>query len=167
MTKRIDCHGLQVAEPLYQFVEQEALKDTDLSSDEFWKGFSQLVQDLTPTNKALLQKRAELQSKLDDWHRQNPGPIQDMAAYKDFRREIVYLVDTPEKVQVTTQNVDPEITDQDRPQLVVPIMNDRYALNALNARWGSLYDALYGTDAISEDDGAEITAQYNPVRGAK
>ncbi|HLR29833.1 MAG TPA: malate synthase G [Paenalcaligenes sp.] len=167
MTKRIDCHGLQVAEPLYQFVEQEALKDTDLSSDEFWKGFSQLVQDLTPTNKALLQKRAELQSKLDDWHRQNPGPIQDMAAYKDFLKEIGYLVDAPEKVQVTTQNVDPEITDQAGPQLVVPIMNARYALNALNARWGSLYDALYGTDAISEDDGAEITAQYNPVRGAK
>src|SRR5690625_4036033 len=167
MTKRIDCHGLQVAEPLYQFVEQEALKGTDLSSDEFWKGFSQLVQDLTPTNKALLQKRADLQSKLDDWHRQNPGPIQDMAAYKDFLKEIGYLVDAPEKVQVTTQNVDPEITDQAGPQLVVPIMNARYALNALNARWGSLYDALYGTDAISEDDGAEITAQYNPVRGAK
>src|SRR5699024_11698881 len=115
----------------------------------------------------LLQKRADLQSKLDDCYRQNAGTIQDMDAYKDFLKEIGYLVDATEKVQVTTQNVDPEITDQAGPQLVVPIMNARYALNALNARWGSLYDALYGTDAISEDDGAEITAQYNPVRGAK
>lgn len=167
MTKRIDCYGLQVAEPLYQFVEQEALKDSGLTSDEFWQGFSQLVHDLTPTNRALLKKRDELQAKLDEWHRRHPGPIKDMAAYKSFLKEIGYLVEAPETVQVTTDNVDPEITDQAGPQLVVPIMNARYALNAINARWGSLYDALYGTDAISEADGAERTAQYNPVRGAK
>jgi len=167
MTKRIDCHGLQVAEPLYQFVEQEALQDTGLDADEFWQGLSQLITDLTPTNKALLDKRAELQTKLDEWHKQNPGPVTDIAAYKAYLKEIGYLVDAPETVQVTTDNVDVEITQQAGPQLVVPIMNARYALNALNARWGSLYDALYGTDAIDEDDGADRTAEYNPIRGAK
>src|SRR5690625_720704 len=167
MTKRIDCHGLQVAEPLYQFVEQEALQDTGLDADEFWQGLSQLITDLTPTNKALLDKRAELQTKLDEWHKQNPGPVTDIAAYKAYLKEIGYLVDAPETVQVTTDNVDVEITQQAGPQLVVPIMNARYALNALNARWGSLYDALYGTDAIDEDEGADRTAEYNPIRGAK
>jgi len=167
MTKRIDCHGLQVAKPLYQFVEQEALQDTGLDADEFWQGLSQLITDLTPTNKALLDKRAELQTKLDEWHKQNPGPVTDIAAYKAYLKEIGYLVDAPETVQVTTDNVDVEITQQAGPQLVVPIMNARYALNALNARWGSLYDALYGTDAIDEDDGADRTAEYNPIRGAK
>src|SRR5690625_8030983 len=121
MTKRIDCYGLQVAEPLYQFVEQEALKDTGLDADEFWKGFRQLVEDLTPTNRALLQKRADLQSKLDDWHRQNPGPIKDMAAYKDFLKEIGYLVDAHARVNVTTSHVDLEISYQASPQMVVPL----------------------------------------------
>lgn len=167
MTKRINCHGLQVAEPLHQFVEQEALPGTGLDADKFWQGFSELVRDLTPTNRALLSKRAEFQQKLDEWHRQHPGPVTDIAAYKAYLKDIGYLVDAPDNVTVTTSNVDTEITQQAGPQLVVPIMNARYALNALNARWGSLYDALYGTDAISEEDGAERTAQYNPIRGAK
>src|SRR5690625_4299433 len=167
MTKRIDCYGLQVAKPFHQFVEQEALADTGLNADEFWKGLSELVHDLTPKNKALLEKRNELQKKLDQWHKENPGPVKDIAAYKAYLKEIGYLVDAPEQVQITTEHVDTEITEQAGPQLVVPIMNARYALNALNARWGSLYDALYGTDAISEKGGAERTASYNPVRGAK
>jgi len=167
MTKRIHCHGLQVAEPLYQFVEQEALADTGIDADQFWLGLSALVKDLTPTNRALLEKRQQLQQQLDKWHQDNPGPVHDVVAYKEFLRQIGYLVPAPEKVQVRTENVDPEITQQAGPQLVVPIMNARYALNALNARWGSLYDALYGSDAINESQGAERTASYNPVRGAK
>lgn len=167
MTKRINCHGLQVAEPLHQFVEQEALPGTGLDANKFWQGFSELVRDLTPTNRALLSKRAEFQKKLDEWHRQHPGPVTDIAAYKAYLKSIGYLVDDPDNVAVTTSNVDTEITQQAGPQLVVPIMNARYALNALNARWGSLYDALYGTDVIAEEDGAERTARYNPIRGAK
>jgi len=167
MTKRIHCHGLQVAEPLYQFVEHEALADTGIDADQFWLGLSALVKDLTPTNRALLEKRQQLQQQLDKWHQDNPGPVHDVVAYKEFLRQIGYLVPAPEKVQVRTENVDPEITQQAGPQLVVPIMNARYALNALNARWGSLYDALYGSDAINESQGAERTASYNPVRGAK
>src|SRR5690625_2594025 len=167
MTKRINCHGLQVAEPLHQFVEQEALPGTGLDADKFWQGFSELVRDLTPTNRALLSKRAEFQQKLDEWHRQHPGPVTDIAAYKAYLKDIGYLVDAPDNVTLTTSNVDTDITQQAGPQLDVPIMNVPSAFNALNARWGSLYDALYGTDAISEEDGAERTAQYNPIRGAK
>src|SRR5690625_7874783 len=112
MTKRINCHGLQVAEPLHQFVEQEALPGTGLDADKFWQGFSELVRDLTPTNRALLSKRAEFQQKLDEWHRQHPGPVTDIAAYKAYLKDIGYLVDAPDNVTVTTSNVDTEITQQ-------------------------------------------------------
>ena len=126
-----------------------------------------LLQKLGPEHAALLAERDRLQTQLDTWHKANPGPITDMAAYRKFLETIGYLVPQPVDVQVTTSNVDDELAVQAGPQLVVPILNARYALNAANARWGSLYDALYGTDAISEADGAERAGGYNPLRGAK
>lgn len=167
MTTRISCQRLQVAEVLHQFIEQEALPGTGVSSESFWAGFDKLVHDLAPKNRALLAERDRLQAELDKWHGANPGPIADMGAYKTFLKSIGYLHDAPASVKVNTANVDTEITDQGGPQLVVPIMNARYALNAANARWGSLYDALYGTNAIPDTDGAERGGAYNPVRGAK
>lgn len=167
MTNRTQCHQLQVDNLLYNFIQNEALPGTGLDADAFWSGFSQLVHDLAPRNRELLAKRDQLQVKLDEWHKANPGPIKDMEAYKTFLREIGYLVEQPANVTVNTSNVDSVIKQQAGPQLVVPITNARYALNAANARWGSLYDALYGTDAIAQTDGAELTASYNPVRGER
>ncbi|MCX5565406.1 malate synthase G [Alcaligenes phenolicus] len=167
MTTRISCQRLQVAEVLHQFIEQEALPGTGISSEAFWAGFDKLVHDLAPKNRALLAERDRLQVELDKWHTANPGPITDMPAYKSFLSSIGYLKDAPANVQVNTTNVDTEITEQGGPQLVVPIMNARYALNAVNARWGSLYDALYGTNAIPDTDGAQRGGGYNAVRGAK
>ncbi|MGG4775637.1 malate synthase G [Paenalcaligenes sp. Me52] len=167
MTKRITCERLQIAEALHQFIENEALPGTGLDSKTFWQGVDKLVHDLAPRNRELLAERDRLQAELDKWHGANPGPIKDMAAYKTFLKQIGYLKDVPASVKVNTTNVDTEITEQGGPQLVVPIMNARYALNAVNARWGSLYNALYGTDAISNDGGAEAGKGYNPVRGAK
>ena len=167
MTNRTQCHQLHIDNTLYQFLQNEVLPHSGLDSDAFWEGFSQLVHDLAPKNRELLAKRDALQEQLDTWHKANPGPIQDMAAYKDFLSEIGYLLPQPEHVRVQTQNVDSAITSQEGPQLVVPINNARSALNAANARWGSLYDALYGTDAIPHADGAEPTGSYNPVRGEK
>ncbi len=165
MTHRIPCHQLHVDHELYHFIQNEALPGVGLDPDTFWAGFSQLVHDLSPRNHALLAKRDQLQAQLDTWHQRHPGPITDMAAYKQFLRHIDYLVDEPEQVRIETTGIDTAITQQAGPQLVVPITNARYALNAANARWGSLYDALYGTDAISEENGAEKTTQYNPTRG--
>jgi malate synthase len=167
MTQRTNAHGLQVANSLYQFIEQQVLPATGLASDAFWSGFSAIVSDLAPKNAALLAKRDALQLELDKWHSANPGPISNMAAYQDFLKGIGYLVEHPATAQATTANVDDELAIQAGPQLVVPILNARYALNAANARWGSLYDALYGTDAISEDGGAAKGPGYNEVRGAK
>ena len=167
MTTRISCQRLQVAEVLHQFIEQEALPGTGISSEAFWAGFDKLVHDLAPKNRALLAERDRLQVELDKWHTANPGPITDMPAYKSFLGSIGYLKEAPAKVTVNTANVDTEITEQGGPQLVVPIMNARYALNAVNARWGSLYDALYGTNAIPDTDGAQRGGGYNAVRGAK
>ncbi|HCB1212016.1 TPA: malate synthase, partial [Klebsiella pneumoniae] len=152
---------------LHQFIEQEALPGTGISSEAFWAGFDKLVHDLAPKNRALLAERDRLQVELDKWHTANPGPITDMPAYKSFLSSIGYLKDAPANVKVNTANVDTEITEQGGPQLVVPIMNARYALNAVNARWGSLYDALYGTNAIPDTDGAQRGGGYNAVRGAK
>ncbi|UYO93789.1 malate synthase G [Pollutimonas sp. M17] len=167
MTERTSCKRLQVATGLYQFVEREALPGTGVAADAFWSGFDKLVHDLAPRNRALLAERDRLQAELDNWYRQNPGPIKDADAYQAFLRKIGYLQDAPASVAVKTTKVDSEVTQQAGPQLVVPITNARYALNAANARWGSLYDALYGTDAIPETDGAERAGGYNPVRGAK
>ncbi|SDK00885.1 malate synthase G [Billgrantia gudaonensis] len=167
MTQRVTRHRLQVAAELDRFVNERALPGTGVDPEAFWTGVDALFHDLTPKNRELLAERDRLQERLDSWHRQNPGPVRDLDAYRAFLEEIGYLVEAPAKVEVTTANVDREVAVQAGPQLVVPVNNARYALNAGNARWGSLYDALYGTDAIPEDDGAEKTAEYNPKRGEK
>lgn len=167
MTDMIKQHGLQVDANLAKFVDEEAIPGTGVDSASFWKGFDAIVHDLAPKNRALLAERDRLQTELDNWHRSNPGPVRDPRAYRKFLEEIGYIVPAPAHVQASTANVDREIAEQAGPQLVVPLSNLRYALNAANARWGSLYDALYGTDAIDESDGAERTAQFNPKRGAK
>ncbi len=167
MTERTTLHGLQVAINLYRFIEDQVLPGTGMASEAFWKGFDAIVSDLAPRNIALLAERDRLQTELDTWHKANPGPIKDMVAYRGFLEKVGYLVPQPADAKITTANVDDELATQAGPQLVVPILNARYALNAANARWGSLYDALYGTDAISEEGGAEKGKGYNPVRGAK
>ena len=167
MTDRTQVHGLQVATELYNFVNTQVLPGTGVDQDAYWKGFDSIVADLAPKNAALLAERDRLQAELDTWHKANPGPITDMAAYRQFLTTIGYLVESPKGAKATTENVDAELAIQAGPQLVVPILNARYALNAANARWGSLYDALYGTDVISEDGGAEKGKGYNPARGAK
>ncbi|MDO9165172.1 MAG: malate synthase G, partial [Rhodoferax sp.] len=167
MTERTPTHRLQVATVLHQFIESKVLPGTGVASATFWKGFDALVADLAPRNIALLAERDRLQTELDAWHKANPGPIQDMPAYRAFLEKIGYLVPSPKKARITTTKVDAELAVQAGPQLVVPVLNARYALNAANARWGSLYDALYGTDVISEAKGAKKGKSYNPVRGAK
>ncbi|MGH6625527.1 MAG: malate synthase G, partial [Burkholderiaceae bacterium] len=164
---RTSAHRLQVASELYRFIEDQVLPGTGIASARFWQGFDAIVHDLAPKNIALLAERDRLQAELDQWHRAHPGPITDMVAYRTFLEKIGYLVPQPPNVTTTTANVDAELALQAGPQLVVPILNARYALNAANARWGSLYDALYGTDAIAESGGAEKGSGYNPVRGAK
>jgi malate synthase len=167
MTDRITVHGLQVASELHHFIEEDVLPGTGVGSAAFWKGFDEIVRDLAPKNLALLAERERLQREIDGWHRAHPGPIRDMAAYRGFLEQIGYLVPPPATAHSTTANVDQELALQAGPQLVVPILNARYALNAANARWGSLYDALYGTDVIPETGGAEQSAGYNPGRGAR
>ena len=167
MTARTQVHGLQVANELHTFINEQVLPGTGVDAATFWKGFDALVADLAPKNAALLAERDRLQTELDTWHTANPGPITNMAGYQQFLTQIGYLVEQPKDAKATTENVDAELATMAGPQLVVPILNARYALNAANARWGSLYDALYGTDAISEDGGAEKGKGYNPVRGAK
>ena len=167
MTDRTTLHGLQVAPALQRFIDEQVLPGTCVESAAFWKGFDAIVTDLAPRNIALLAERERLQAELDTWHKANPGPIKDMLAYRTFLERIGYLVPQPADVKATTTNVDDELALQAGPQLVVPILNARYALNAANARWGSLYDALYGTDAIPETDGCEKGPGYNEKRGAK
>ncbi|MBP8191180.1 MAG: malate synthase G [Aquabacterium sp.] len=167
MTARTTVHGLQVATELFRFVEDKVLPNTGIDSAAFWAGFDKIVSDLAPKNAALLAERDRIQLEMDAWHTANPGPIKDMAAYRAHLEKIGYVVPVPADTKVTTSNVDAELATQAGPQLVVPILNARYALNAANARWGSLYDALYGTDAISEEGGAEKGTGYNPVRGNK
>jgi malate synthase len=170
MTARTRAHNLQVATPLYDFIEKQVLPAVGVKSDKFWKGFSAIVTDLAPKNIALLAERDRIQTEMDQWHRAHPGPVAAGKAMKDYRKflsQIGYLVPEPKNVKATTANVDAELAQLAGPQLVVPILNARYALNAANARWGSLYDALYGTDAISEANGCEKGTGYNPKRGAK
>ncbi len=164
MTARIQQGKLAIAKELYDFIENEALPGSGLDSATYWKNFEQVVVDLTPKNKALLAKRDDLQAKIDEWHRNNKF---ELGAYKAFLTEIGYLVPEVADFQITTENVDEEIALLAGPQLVVPVRNARYCLNAANARWGSLYDALYGFDVIPEEGGAEKGKGYNPVRGAK
>ncbi len=165
MADRIEIQGLQVAATLHEFIEQQALPGTGVSSDQFWSGFASIIKDLAPKNKALLEKRADLQSKISTWEKEQKGQPRDIEAYKSFLKEIGYLEEEGPAFSIETANVDDEIAVMAGPQLVVPVMNARYALNAANARWGSLYDALYGTDAISKD-GTEKPG-YDPARGAK
>ena len=167
MTQRTQVNRLQVATVLQQFIDQEVLPGTGLDSSAFWKGFDTIAHDLAPKNAALLAERDRLQLELDKWHSAHPGPVTDIPAYRTFLTSIGYLVPQPKDVTATTTNVDAELALQAGPQLVVPVLNGRYALNAANARWGSLYDALYGTDVISEADGATRAGAYNPIRGTK
>jgi len=167
MTERVQVGGLQVAKVLLDFVNNEAIPGTGISAEQFWAGADAVIHDLAPKNRALLAKRDEIQAQIDAWHQARKGQAHDAVAYKAFLQEIGYLLPEPADFQATTQNVDEEIARMAGPQLVVPVMNARFALNASNARWGSLYDALYGTDVISEENGAEKGKGYNKVRGDK
>jgi malate synthase len=167
MTERVATGNLRVAKVLYDFINNEALPGTDIDPDSFWAGVDKVVTDLGPRNQDLLARRDELQAQIDKWHRQRVIEPIDLEAYKQFLAEIGYLLPEPADFAVTTANVDAEITSTAGPQLVVPVLNARFALNAANARWGSLYDALYGTDVIPESGGAEKSGSYNKVRGDK
>ena len=170
-TARTSVAHLQIATVLKEFIDTRVLPGTGIAPEAFWSGFDAIVADLAPKNIALLAERDRLQLEINAWHQAHPGPISDMAAYQAFLESIGYLVPVPKKTRITTKHVDAELAVQAGPQLVVPVLNARYALNAANARWGSLYDALYGTDVISEDGGAtKISATgkpYNPKRGKK
>jgi len=167
MTEHVQVGGLQVAKVLFDFVNNEAIPGTGITADQFWAGADKVIHDLAPKNKALLAKRDDFQARIDTWHQAHAGQAHDAVAYKAFLQDIGYLLPEAADFQASTQNVDEEIAHMAGPQLVVPVMNARFALNASNARWGSLYDALYGTDAISEADGAEKGKGYNKVRGDK
>ncbi len=164
MSEYIKVGSLQVAGELYEFINAEVLPGTGVEQEKFWLNLGTLIQDLAPRNKTLLEKRDRIQAAIHEWHKQNPLNFEQ---YKAFLQEIGYLEPEVEDFEVETTNVDDEISLQAGPQLVVPVNNARYAINAANARWGSLYDALYGTDAIDQNNGAELTAGYNPVRGQK
>ena len=166
MTERIEKNDLSIDAELYNFVEKEALPGTGIASETFWAGLAGLVDAFGSNIRDALAVREELQASIDAWHKAHPGAEYDREAYKAFLREIGYLVDEGAPFEIETRNVDPEIASIAGPQLVVPVMNARFALNAANARWGSLYDAFYGTNVIDEDDGKDKTAAYNTVRGA-
>jgi len=167
MTDRVSAGNLRVARVLYDFVNNEALPGTDIDPDSFWAGVDKVLTDLTPQNQALLDTRDRLQAQIDKWHRHRVIEPIDVDAYRQFLTEIGYLQPEPEDFTITTSGVDDEITRTAGPQLVVPVLNARFALNAANARWGSLYDALYGTDVIPESDGLEKGSSYNTFRGDK
>ncbi|GIU26175.1 malate synthase G [Shewanella schlegeliana] len=167
MTSRIRVGGLQIEKSLWELVDSEISPGTGISSQIFWTKFEEIVNELGPLNRKLLQKRDQLQQQIDEWHKGNCNRPFDSSEYKQFLTDIGYLVEEGESFVISTENVDSEITTQAGPQLVVPVKNARFALNAANARWGSLYDALYGTDAIPQSEGAELTTEYNPLRGAK
>ena len=167
MTDRVSAGNLRVARVLYDFVNNEALPGTGIDADSFWAGVDKVVTDLTPQNQDLLARRDQLQAQIDKWHRARVIEPLDIDAYRQFLTEIGYLQPEPEDFTITTSGVDDEITTTAGPQLVVPVLNARFALNAANARWGSLYDALYGTDVIPETDGADKGSSYNKVRGDK
>jgi len=165
MTERIQKGSLRIAAGLHDFVVNEAVPGTGVEPEAFWKAFEAIVHDFGPRNRALLAKRDELQAKIDEWHRARRGQPHDTAAYQAFLREIGYLLPEGEDFEISTSSVDPEIAEIAGPQLVVPVTNARYALNAANARWGSFYDALYGTDVLPQTEGREKGTTYNPARG--
>ena len=165
--KYINKGSLSVSIDLEAFLKSEVLPGLDLSEDHFWNSLENIINEFSPRNKELLDIRESMQGKIDAWHLANPGGEKNLGVYKDFLKDIGYLLPEGEDFKITTENVDPEISSIAGPQLVVPVMNARFALNAANARWGSLYDALYGTDMISEDDGASRAGAYNPIRGDK
>ena len=167
MSERVDAGGLQVSKDLYDFINTQALPGTGVDQTHFWDSFGAIVRDLGPRNKELLAIREDIQTKIDDWHKDRRGQELNLGDYKSFLTEIGYLVPEGPDFKVETANIDDEIGRMAGPQLVVPVLNARFALNAANARWGSLYDALYGTDVISEDGGATRGGAYNPVRGDK
>jgi len=167
MTKRTAIGGLHVANQLLQLINNEMLAGTGIEKEYFWTAFEKLIADFAPRNKALLQVREDLQAKIDDYHKERKGKSHNANEYKAFLQEINYLLPEGDDFKISVTNVDEEIALVPGPQLVVPVKNARFALNAANARWGSLYDALYGTDVISEDDGAERVGAYNPIRGNK
>ncbi len=167
MTARVQVGGLQVAKVLYDFVNEKAIPGTGVEVDKFWSGFDAIVKDLAPKNKALLAKRDDIQAKIDAYHQTRKGQAFNAVEYKAFLQEIGYLLPEGPAFEAETMNVEPEIAQMAGPQLVVPVMNARFALNAVNARWGSLYYGLYGTTVISDEDGAEKGKGYNPVRGNK
>ncbi|WP_028467869.1 malate synthase G [Neptunomonas japonica] len=167
MSQRVQTGGLQVAEGLYKFINNEALPGTGISNDQFWSAMDAVIHDLAPRNRELLAKRDDFQTQIDQWHISRKGQPFNFSEYKTFLKTIGYLVPEGADFSAETSNVDPEMATMAGPQLVVPVMNARFALNAANARWGSLYDSLYGTDAISDEGGAEAGNSYNPARGAK
>ncbi|MAY14822.1 MAG: malate synthase G, partial [Oceanospirillaceae bacterium] len=167
MTGYVQKGGLQVAQALYDFVNEKAIPGTGIDAEKFWAEFDVLANELAPKNKALLAKRDDLQAKIDAYHTERKGQPHNAAEYKAFLQEIGYLLPEGADFEASTANVEPEIGQMAGPQLVVPVMNARFALNAANARWGSLYDALYGTNVISEENGAEKGTGYNKVRGDK
>ncbi|MFT4769033.1 MAG: malate synthase [Glaciecola sp.] len=167
MTTRVSRAGLQVAPVIAELLEEQICPGIGVDPGEFWASLADILEEMQPRNEELLAIREDLQKQIDNWHREHPGADYDRSAYKAFLQEIGYLLPEPAPFSITTENVDAEVASLAGPQLVVPVMNARYALNAANARWGSLYDALYGTDVISEDGGAERAGGYNPLRGAK
>ena len=167
MTERSQYGDLQVAKELDKLLIEEILPGLNISEEEFWDSFIHIVEEFVPRNKSLIKDREELQNQIDQWHLDRRGQKHNHEEYKTFLKDIGYWVVGTKDFQITTSEVDAEISEIAGPQLVVPVMNARFSLNAANARWGSLYDALYGTDMISEEDGAERGGAYNPVRGDK
>ncbi len=167
MTHRVQVGGLQIAEVLHDLVANEIVPGLSISAETFWQGLGNCLVKMATLDEALLAKREQLQAQIDAWHQQHAGQAHDPVAYKAFLQDIGYLLPEGDDFTISTSNTDPEISEVAGPQLVVPVMNARFSLNAANARWGSLYDSLYGTDVIPENDGAEIQKDYNPVRGAR
>jgi len=159
--------GLTISNELEEFVRNEVLEGLDIEANNFWASLESILDEFGPRNIELLKKRETIQSQLDEWHIERKGKEHDKESYKEFLKSIGYLVEEGADFEITTENVDPEIKEIAGAQLVVPVMNARFSLNAANARWGSLYDALYGTDVISEEGGAEKAGGYNPIRGDK